>query len=380
MTLANQIVYFSEREQTFDSIILYMDLDAFFASVEIRENPELEGLPLVVGGNPKTKQGVVSTCSYEARKFGIHSGMPINQALKLCPHLTMVRGSFKLYGEVSKSIMKILEYYSPTMKVAGNDEAYLDLTDVVADYEEAKRLATELKDDVYASEEITCSIGIAPNRILAKIASDSDKPDGLVVVKPLEISEFLAPLNITIIPGVGRKSFEVFSKENVELCGDLAKLPHQLAYQKFGKYGLKTWKLVNGYNTENTGEKFVRHERKSISEERTFFEKYNSWEEIWIRIDSSIDAIVTRLTVKKMSFRTITLKIRFKNFETYTRAHSLTSYNTSPKHVRVVVMKLLEEFEGKKPEDIRLIGVKISNLMKIDDNQKTLTQFFNNIG
>ena len=376
MSLANQEVYFSEREQMFNSIILYMDLDAFFASVEIRENPDLAGLPLVVGGNPKTRRGVVSTCSYEAREYGIHSGMPINQALTLCPHLTMVRGSFNLYGDVSKKIMEILSRYSPIMKVAGNDEAYLDITDVVSDYEEAKQLATELKDDIYASEELTCSIGVAPNRILSKIASDTDKPNGLVIVKPLEIAEFLSPLKITIIPGVGKKSAQIFARENIKTCGDLARIPHQLAYQKFGKYGLKTWKLVNGYNTENTEEKFVKHERKSISEERTFFEGYKSWEEIWIRIDSSIDAIISRLMLKKMSFRTITLKIRLKNFETYTRAHSLTSFNTSPKHVRIVVKKLLEEFEDKKPEDIRLVGVKISNLRKIDDNQKTLTQFF----
>ena len=379
MSLANEMAYFSENEKTFDTIILYMDLDAFFASVEIRENPDLAGKPLVVGGDPKTKRGVVSTCSYEAREYGVHSGMPINEALQLCPHLTMVRGSFKLYGEVSKRIMKILEHYSPVMKVAGNDEAYLDLTDVVADYEEAKRLATELKDDIYASEGLTCSIGVAPNKILAKIASDSDKPDGLVIVKPLEITNFLAPLKINIIPGVGKKSSAIFAKENIKLCGDLAVIPHQIAYQKFGKYGLKTWKLVNGYNTENTEDKFVSHERKSISEERTFFERYNSWEEIWVRIDSSIDAIISNLILKKMSFKTVTLKIRFKNFETYTRAHSLTSYNNTPKHVRVVVKNLLEEFENKKPEDIRLVGVKISNLRKIDDGQKTLTQFFNNI-
>ena len=236
-----------------------------------------------------------------------------------------------------------------------------------------------MKDDIYASEELTCSIGIAPNKILAKIASDSDKPNGLVVVKPLYISEFLAPLKITIIPGIGKKSFEIFQKENIILCKDLAKLPHQLVYQKFGKYGLKTWKLVNGYNTESTEENFVSQERKSISEERTFFDRYSSWEEILTRVEASIDTIISRLTIKKMSFKTITLKIRFKNFETYTRAHSLTSYNTSPKHVLVAVKKLLEEFENKKPEDIRLIGVKISNLMKINDNQKTLTQFFNNI-
>ncbi len=376
MILANQVVYFSEKEQTFDSLILYMDLDAFFAAVEMRENPDLADVPLVVGGNPKTKQGVVSTCNYEARKFGIHSGMPINQALKLCPHLTMVRGSFKLYNEVSKSIMKILEHYSPIMKVAGNDEAYLDLTDVVSDYEEARKLAVELKDDIFATERLTCSIGIAPTKILAKIASDTDKPDGLVIVKPLEIADFMMPLKITIIPGVGKKSAELFSKDNIFTCGDLARYSHQLVHQKFGKYGLKTWKLVNGYNTENTEDKFLSSERKSISEERTFFDRYKTWEEMWVQIDSTIDTIIARMKVKKMSYKTITLKIRFKNFETYTRSHSLSSYNTSEKHVRIVVQKLLEEFENKKSEDIRLVGVKISNLRKINNSQKTLTQFF----
>ena len=376
MTLANQVVYFSEKEQTFDSIILYMDLDAFFASVEIRENPSLADKPLVVGGNPKTKQGVVSTCNYKAREYGIHSGMPISQALRLCPHLTMVRGSYKLYSEVSKSIMNIVKHYSPTMKVAGNDEAYLDLSEIASDYEEARRLAVELKDDIFATERLTCSIGIAPTRILAKIASETDKPDGLVVVKPLEITEFIEPLKITIIPGVGKKSAESFSRKNIYTCGDLAKLPCQLVYQKFGKYGLKTWKLVNGFNTENTQEKFLSSERKSISEERTFFDRYQKWENIWVQIDSSIDTIIARMRVKNMSFKTITLKIRFKNFETYTRSHSLSSFNITEKLVRTVVQKLLEEFENKKPEDIRLIGVKISNLRKIDHNQKTLTQFF----
>ena len=376
MSLANQVEYFSEKEHTFESIILYMDLDAFFASVEMRENPELANVPLVVGGNPKTKQGVVSTCNYEARKYGIHSGMPISQAIQRCPHLTMVRGSFNLYSEVSKNIMKIIKHYSPIMKVAGNDEAYLDLTEIVSDYEEARKLAIELKDDIYASEKLTCSIGIAPTKILAKIASDTDKPDGLVIVKPLNIAEFMEPLKISIIPGVGKKSAETFAKDSIFTCGDLAKLPYQLVYQKYGKYGLKTWKLVNGYNTENTEEKFVSNERKSISEERTFFNRYQRWEDIWIQIDSSIETIIERMKVKNMSFKTITLKIRFKNFETYTRAHSLSSYNTTEKHVRNVVIKLLEEFEDKKPEDIRLIGVKISNLRKIDENQKTLAQFF----
>ncbi|MEE9410795.1 MAG: DNA polymerase IV [Candidatus Heimdallarchaeota archaeon] len=376
MTLANQVVYFSEKEQVFDSIILYMDLDAFFASVEIRENPQLEGKPMIVGGNPNTKQGVVSTCNYEARKYGIHSGMPASQAARLCPELVMVRGSHKLYSKVSENIMSIVNHYSPIMKVAGNDEAYLDLTDVVSDYEEAKRLAVELKDDIYACEKLTCSIGIAPTKILAKIASDSDKPDGLVVVKPLEITEFLAPQKITIIPGIGKKSAEIYKKNNIFTCGDLAKLSHQLIHQKWGKYGLKTWKLVNGYNTEKTEEKFTSRERKSISEERTFFNKYSSWTDIWVRIDSAIKTIVETAKDKNMSFRTVTLKIRFQDFETFTRSHSLPCYETSEKQVREVVKILLEEFKNKPANEIRLVGVKISNLRKITDNQKTLAQFF----
>ena len=377
MTLADQSIYFSEKEQSFDKIILYMDLDAFFASVEIRENPKLADVPLIVGGNPQTKRGVVSTCNYKAREFGIHSGMPISQAVKLCPHVTMVRGTYKLYSKVSENIMNILSHYSKVMKIAGNDEAYLDITDEVSDYEEAKKLAMELKDDIYASERLTCTIGIAPTKILAKIASEVDKPDGLSVMKPLEIKDFLKTLKITAIPGVGKKSSIIFKKNGVELCGDLAKIPYQLVYQKFGKYGLKTWKLVNGYNTENTGEKFVSHERKSISEERTFFNNYNSWSEIWKHIDSAINTIVSKAQDKKMHFRTITFKIRFNDFETFTRAHSLQCHETSEKQVREAVKILLEEFKERQPSQIRLVGVKISNLKKIDTNQKTLAQFFN---
>jgi DNA polymerase IV (DinB-like DNA polymerase) len=263
------------------------------------------------------------------------------------------------------------------MKVAGNDEAYLDLTDVVSDYESARKLAMELKDDIYASERLTCSIGVAPNKILAKIASETDKPDGLVILKPLEIKDFLAPLDIKTIPGVGKKSKEVFIREGVYTCGDLAKIPHQLVYQKFGKYGLKTWKLVNGLNTEKTEKKFESRERKSISEERTFFHTYSNWKDIWTSMDSSIQTIVTKAKEKKMNFRTVTLKIRFQNFDTFTRSHSLQSYVNSEKQVKEVVTLLLEEFLDRSPSNIRLVGVKISNMIKIDDNQKTLTQFFN---
>ncbi|MCK4844608.1 MAG: DNA polymerase IV, partial [Candidatus Heimdallarchaeota archaeon] len=221
MILENPIPIVTEKELNFNSIVLYMDLDAFFASVEIREQPKLKGLPIIIGGDPITKRGVVSTCSYEARKFGIHSGMPISQAVKLCPEVRIVKSTHGLYSKVSKNIMKIISYYSPKIKVSGVDEAYLDIIDIVSDYEEAEKLAYELKDDIYASEKITCSIGLAPNKILAKIASGVDKPDGLKIVKPFEIVDFLAPLKISIIPGVGKKSESSFNKDGVYTCGDL---------------------------------------------------------------------------------------------------------------------------------------------------------------
>ncbi|MHA1668818.1 MAG: DNA polymerase IV [Candidatus Heimdallarchaeaceae archaeon] len=375
MVLANQL-HFSEKEQYFDSIILYMDLDAFFAAVETRENPKLAGKPLIVGGNPKTKKGVVNTCSYEARKFGIKSGMPVSQAFELCPHLICVKGNYTLYSKVSRNIMNILQHYSPIMSRRGIDEAYLDLSKVVSDYNEAKKLALELKDDISASERLTCSVGIAPTRVLAKIASETDKPDGLVIVKPIEIRDFLEPLKISIIPGIGKKTSQVFEKQKIFTCGDLAQLPYQLVYQKWGKYGLKIWKLVNGYNTESLDGKIEKNnERKSISEERTFFYSPKNWEEIWKQIDSSIHTVAKTANDKRMHFKTITLKIRFSNFETFTRSHSLLCHEISEKKIREVIKYLLQEFTTENPQKIRLIGVKISNLKKITDKQKTLTQY-----
>ena len=378
MILDNPIPIVTEKELNFNSIVLYMDLDAFFASVEIREQPKLKGLPIIIGGDPITKRGVVSTCSYEARKFGIHSGMPISQAVKLCPEVRIVKSTHGLYSKVSKNIMKIIGYYSPKIKVSGVDEAYLDLFDLVSDYEEAEKLAYELKDDIYASEKITCSIGLAPNKILAKIASGVDKPDGLKIVKPFEIVDFLAPLKISIIPGVGKKSESSFNKEGVYTCGDLKNLSVSKVVHNWGKSGLKLWKLVNGYNTEEmSDDKFSKRDRKSISDERTFFNPLTKWKDVWYYLNDSIKTIVSSAQKKNMQYRTITLKIRFRNFKTDTRSHTIPCYCDDEKSVRGTVKKLLFEYKDVKPSDIRLIGVKISNIRKIIIEQRTLEKFFN---
>ena len=370
----------TKNEREFNYIILYMDLDAFYASVEIRDKPFLKGKPVIIGGNPETKRGVVSTCSYEARKFGIHSGMPINKALELCPDVIILRGNFQIYSQVSKNIMEILKRYSSTLKVSSIDEAYIDITDVVENYEEAKLLAIDIKDEIYSIEKITCSIGIAPNKILAKIASDVNKPNGLTIVKPSEVKDFLAPLDITKIPGVGKKSKQYFDKLNIKTCGDLARTPYYKIVHSFGNHGLKLWKLVNGYNTESTEKKFEKRERKSISKEQTFFETKKSWQEIEIEMRKATEKIIHKAKERRMQFRTVSLKIRDRKFNTSIRSYSLNCYSVKENDAYQAIEKLLIPFKKKySPKDIRLIGVKISNIIKIPDEQKNLSQFFNNI-
>lgn len=373
MPLVDPLEYAKKEEKTFNHIVAYMDLDAFYASVEIQKNPSLTGLPLIVGGNPETKKGVVATCSYEARKFGVYSGMPVIKALKLCPQATIVNPSYKLYSKKSERIMNIIEQYAPRFKIRSIDEAYLDFTNIVRNYKDAKKLAIELKDDIYGSEGLTCSIGVAPNIILAKIASGIDKPNALTIVEPSEIKLFLSPLSIDRIPGVGKKTKEYFNNKGIHTCGDMAAFnPSRKEYAQF----LRLWKLTNGLNIQDVERKFLSSERKSISDEKTFFNALSSWEHVWNELYDSINTIVTKAHKKRFLFKTITLKIRFRDFKTKTRTHSLPCNSSSQKIVEKTIQELLKEYKEIKTNDIRLLGVKISNLTKIGEKQLTLTQFF----
>ncbi len=373
MPLVDPLEYAKKEEKTFNHIVAYMDLDAFYASVEIQKNPSLAGLPLIVGGDPQTKKGVVATCSYEARKFGVYSGMPIIKALKLCPKAKIVNPSYKLYSKKSRRIMDIIKRYAPRFKIRSIDEAYLDFTNIVSNYENAKKLAIELKDDIYGSEGLTCSIGIAPNIILAKIASGINKPNALTIVKPSEIKSFLSPLSINRIPGVGKKTTEYFNNKRIHTCGDLAAFdPSKKDYAQF----LSLWKLTNGLNTQDVESKFLSSERKSISDEKTFFNALSSWEQVLTELHDSINTIVTKAHKKRFLFKTITLKIRFRDFKTETRSHSVSCNSSSQTIVEKTIQELLNEYKNIKINDIRLLGVKISNLTKIAEKQLTLTQFF----
>ena len=198
-------------------IILHADLDCFFAAVEIRDDPLLKGLPLVVGADPKRGKGrgVVSTCSYEARTYGIRSGMPVSRAYRLCPEAVFVLPNFDKYLEASAQFFGILHKYSSVCQEGGIDEGYLDLTEVCADFDEARKIAERIQQEVYETIRITCSVGCAPTKSFAKIASDYNKPNGITIIKPEEVRSFLQDMDITKIPGVGRKAQKYYNEHGI---------------------------------------------------------------------------------------------------------------------------------------------------------------------
>lgn len=349
-------------------IILHCDLDCFFAAVEERDNPELKGKPVIIGADPKggNGRGVVSTCNYEARKYGIHSATPISKAYKLCPHGIYLRPNSKKYYEASDQVMDIIKTYSHTFEQVGIDEAYLDVSEICKNYIEAKRHALMLKRETFNKVGITLSVGIAPTKSIAKIASDFEKPNGITVVEPSHIQNFLKDLEITRISGVGKKSKIYYNKNGIYVIGDIIKTPFNKISKKFGKYGEWVWKIAKGLDNREVKE--FHEDRKSISKERTFFEDTDNFQLILSKLDEINNKIHKKLEKEKIYYRTITLKIRLKGFLTYTRSKSFSHPILNRKKVLETVLELLNEFL-KQNKKIRLVGIKLSNLEK-DFNAK----------
>jgi DNA polymerase IV (DinB-like DNA polymerase) len=228
-------------------IILHVDMDSFFASIEAREHPEYRGRPLVVGADPKggKGRGVVSTASYEARKFGIRSGMPISRAFALCPDAVYLPPDFPLYVRVSGEVMEILRAYSGHLHQVSIDEAFLDISPA-GGYAGAGELARRIKAEIREKEGLTCSIGIGPSRIVAKIASDLRKPDGLTVVEPDQVLDFLAPLPVGRIPGIGKKTGAELARMGIRTIGELREADVQSLQSRFGRWGIHMHELANG--------------------------------------------------------------------------------------------------------------------------------------
>jgi DNA polymerase IV (DinB-like DNA polymerase) len=348
-------------------IIFHCDLDCFFAAVEIRDNPQYKNKPVIIGADPKEGKGrgVIATCNYIARKYGLHSAMPISQAYRRCPHGIYLRPNGSKYHKVSKEVMEILENYSNDFQKVGVDEAYIEATKQAKDYEEAESIAKKIQKEVLQKVGITISIGIAPTKSLAKIASDENKPKGVTVVKPENIINFLNDMDITRIPGIGKKTKAYYNKKGIKKIGDIINTPLSKMINLFGKHGKWIWNVANGLDYRKVKE--FHEERKSISAERTFYTDTDSFSEILSKFEEINKKIHKSIIKNQILYKTVTLKIRFEDYETYTRSKTLPFYIQDEQYVLNIILQLFREFSNNKKK-VRLVGIKLSTLER---NQKT---------
>jgi nucleotidyltransferase/DNA polymerase involved in DNA repair len=355
------------------SVILHIDLDAFFAAVEQLDNPAYRCKPVIVGADPKEGRGrgVVSTASYEARKYGIHSAMPISTAYKLCPQGIFLPPRMKRYSMISDEFMGILSQYTPLVESVGIDEAFLDCTGSVRLFGNGHEIAKKIQMQILKEIGITSSIGIAVNKSLAKIASDLKKPNGIIECPKGGEAEFLYPLQIGKLWGVGKVLRAQLNSYGLKTIGDLASLNPEHLHSLLGDTGLHLWKLANGI--DNRPVLPDHQDNKSISEEHTFFVDTSDENEIKKIITGMADRVTMRLRESNQKARTVTMKIRFEEFETYTRRRTFPDLFDDMATLKVESIKLFESF-NKDSRLIRLIGIGVSQLHSnsISDNQISL--------
>jgi DNA polymerase IV (DinB-like DNA polymerase) len=352
-------------------IILHVDMDHFFSAVEEREHPEYKGKPVVVGADPKDGKGrgVVSTCNYEARKFRVKSGMPISKAWKLCPQAVYLPVNYKLYGQVSSNIMAILRRHGDKFEQMGFDEAFLDVSSR-GSFEEAKKLAFEIKKEILEKEKLTCSIGVGPNKLVAKIASEFQKPDGLTIVMEEEVKKFLWPLPVDKLWGVGKKTERKLHEMKIKTIGDLANYDPSLLIEKFGGVlGTQFHLLANGIDKSEVIEGW---EAKSISREFTFEEDTSDTDLIYKTLDKLCEQVHNDVKNSNLHFKTVSIKIRYSNFEAHTHSKTLPFLTNRLKDIQKTCHELIEAFLQPNRK-IRLVGAKVSKLVS-GEKQKTLDQ------
>ncbi len=340
--------------------IIHIDMDAFYASVEQRDDPSLRGRPVVVGGSPNGR-GVVSTASYEARVYGIHSAMPASQAIKRCPQAVFIRGDFKKYRTVSSQMKTILRDYTQIIEPVSLDECYLDVTDLPEGMSTATAVAQEIRERIKEELHLTASAGVAPMKFVAKIASDYKKPDGLTVVHPDRVLEFLHPLSVRKMPGVGPATYERLRDLGLLTVGALAALDREEAVKIFGKHGIRLWTLANGHDTRPVT---TSRRRKSTSAERTFSVDITSREEIVAMLRSLALRVSEDLKKEKLLARTVRIKVRYHDFTTLTRASTLVSPTDDVELIGDVAINLLQRTEPLPP--VRLLGVGAASLVHPD--------------
>ncbi|NOX43732.1 MAG: DNA polymerase IV [Gammaproteobacteria bacterium] len=339
-------------------MIIHVDMDAFYASVEERERPEIAGHPVIVGGAPD-KRGVVSAANYNARQFGVHSAMPTAQAVKLCPHAILLPGNMALYSHVSRQIRSVFERYTPLVEPLSLDEAFLDVDASRRLHGNAEEIGKKIKQDIKAELALVASVGVAPNKFLAKIASDIKKPDGFVVVDAEKIQAFLDPLPVNRLWGVGKSTLKHLNKLNVFNIKDIRQLPQSFLQRQLGKHGLHLWELAQGIDARPV---VTNHQAKSISNERTFEKDIEDKKVLRAHLLQLVEQVSWRLRQGNLVCRVVRIKIRLSNFKTITRSVTLTDPTQSTQNIWKAAATLLDKFVSENIGPIRLVGFGASDL------------------
>jgi len=337
--------------------IVHVDMDAFYASVEQRDNPALRGLPVVVGGSPASR-GVVAAASYEARRYGIRSAMPAARAYRLCPDAIFVPPNFARYRAVSAQIQAIFLRYTDAVEPLSLDEAYLDVTENHLGNPSATRIAQVIKREIRRETGLTASAGVAPNKFLAKIASEEKKPDGLFVIRPQDVAAFVERLPLRKLPGVGEATMRVFEAMGLATCGELAAVPLAELTHRFGKRGAWFYRVARGIDERPV---VANRERKSVSIEDTFAADHDEPDWLLERLHDLCTGLARRLRDNGVRGRTVTLKLRTSDFQIHTRSHTLEGFTDDAATLYREAAALFRA-SGLAGRKLRLLGVGLHQL------------------
>ena len=341
--------------------IIHIDMDAFYASVELKDRPELKDLPVVISSHHP--RAVIAAASYPARKFGLRSAMSMSQAKKLCPQVLVIEPNFEKYRAVSTQIHQIFQRYTHIIEPLSLDEAYLDVTENLKNILSATEVAIQIRHDIFQVTGLTASAGVAPNKFLAKIASDWHKPNGICVIKPSQVQNFIQHLALKKIPGVGKVTQEKLKALQLETLGDLQQMNEAILIQHFGKYGQQLYLYAQGIDERPVQ---TERERRQISKETTFdddlilTECHNYWPKL-------IDQVWASLEKKKLSARGVSAKLKLKNFQVLQHSKSFKQPLENKQQLEDVLQQLLIEMRISKHAQFRLIGVGVYQLSEQQD-------------
>ena len=341
--------------------IIHIDMDAFYASVELKDRPELKDLPVVISSHHP--RAVIAAASYPARKFGLRSAMSMSQAKKLCPQVLVIEPNFEKYRAVSTQIHQIFQRYTHLIEPLSLDEAYLDVTENLKNIPSATEVAIQIRHDIFQVTGLTASAGVAPNKFLAKIASDWHKPNGICVIKPSQVQNFIQHLALKKIPGVGKVTQEKLKALQLETLGDLQQLDEAILIQHFGKYGQQLYLYAQGIDERPVQ---TERERRQISKETTFdddlilTECHNYWPKL-------IDQVWASLEKKQLSARGVSAKLKLKNFQVLQHSKSFKQPLENKQQLEDVLQQLLIEMRISKHAQFRLIGIGVYQLSEQQD-------------